>query len=260
MIKKTLITASAFAASAGFAFAQSNLVGWDWDTTGGTTLDASTESAADHIGASQNVASGSYSFSSGVLELSDDSSFGPGVPAGAVGQQNVNFVQPGTAPLTGNGQTFMSTQEGVGLIFGNDMSGEYVSFTTAFDPGFVSDGAFVLSLDRRYDTGTYNQVHSVEVYGDGSLVGTFSDDVTGATAGAWSNSTISLGNVDGYSEVEVRYVFASGSDAGFAAGLAMDNVIVQGGSAVPEPSTYAAIFGAVVLGLAVVRRRMKKTA
>ncbi len=74
---------------------------------------------------------------------------------------------------------------------------------------------------------------------------------------AGENSTIVMA---GYSNEEAESAFASmfkdsNGDTIKDLGTSFENFNIVGGAAVPEPSTYAAIFGALALGFAIYRRR-----
>lgn len=64
---------------------------------------------------------------------------------------------------------------------------------------------------------------------------------------SWTQQTVDLSSLDGISNAQYQVNLG-------ASNVAWDNVAITG-SAVPEPSTYAAIFGAVALAFAAVRRR-----
>jgi hypothetical protein len=69
------------------------------------------------------------------------------------------------------------------------------------------------------------------------------------TAGSQSSSIAFTSITTPFTDVEVGFRFSSGSGT-----IGIDNFSISTAS-IPEPSTYAALFGAAVLGLAVTRRR-----
>jgi len=91
---------------------------------------------------------------------------------------------------------------------------------------------------------------------------TFSFDATGYSSlellyaynpdgetGSFSLETVDLSSLAGLANASYSFNTVSG--------MAYDNFIITGTAAVPEPSTYAAIFGAVVLAFVGSRRRVK---
>ena len=66
------------------------------------------------------------------------------------------------------------------------------------------------------------------------------------TGSGYTLQTVNLGSLDGIAAAEYSFTTASGAS--------YDNFMVTG-TVVPEPSTYAAIFGAVALAVAAYRRR-----
>ncbi|MCH8540796.1 MAG: PEP-CTERM sorting domain-containing protein [Opitutales bacterium] len=99
------------------------------------------------------------------------------------------------------------------------------------------------------ESGTLNTLDTIEnpVDGEGDQVGfdwtAFSYDLSGETA------------VNDQSDLRFHFQFASdGAGSTTSDGTRMDNVLI---TAIPEPSTYAALFGLFALGMIVWRRRKR---
>jgi len=174
---------------------------------------------------------------------------------------------PGDPLLTTDGETTINRTR----VTGELMSG------TATDPeafGINTDAAealFTFSLDLGPNVLDSSEASSFS----------FVSRATGASAGAtlsWEYSTdagsswvdiagfeqtlgtsyalASTDALDGFSGDLLVRGTVSGLTSGPGDSFGLDNV--QFNAVVPEPSTYAAIFGAIALGVAMIRRRMKK--
>ncbi|WP_225919216.1 PEP-CTERM sorting domain-containing protein [Actomonas aquatica] len=112
---------------------------------------------------------------------------------------------------------------------------------------FINDhGTNTLAYTRPDTSGVATlAANSAAFYVNGSLLG----DSMGFTMGA--------GTTDGDATLG-RFGFYSGGTN--VSDFAIDNIYASSLSAVPEPSTYAAIFGAAALGLAAWRRRRHQAA
>lgn len=135
-----------------------------------------------------------------------------------------------------------------------------VSMSSGFiTPGGVGTvGSFTLAANQTFTTtgGTLNF----------NIGGTF-DQIIGSGTGAFSLTNTTLALNDGVTSVAGSYLLFSGFggtntvsgliitglDPGFSGVLGANGVLTV--SAIPEPSTWAALFGAAALGIAVLRRR-----
>jgi hypothetical protein len=129
---------------------------------------------------------------------------------------------------------------------------------------------FELNLGSNFLDSTSGDSFSFAAIAQGNSSGaTLSWEFSTNGGGSWSNITgfsQTLGNayavystdaLDGLTgDVLIRGTYAGGS-TGAGDSFGLDNVQFNG-TAVPEPSSFAAILGAVALGLAASRRRSKK--
>lgn len=150
------------------------------------------------------------------------------------------------------------------FAFGLNPEAENKSFTYAIsltqDTAFQQGSDWVFKFAGRSELDDESGDISWEYSTDGS---SFTDSgITSNIGGNEQLFTVDLSNVealDGVSDVFLRGTaenFDGGGD-GFTGSLGMDNFSAE---AVPEPSTYAAIAGALALGAAVARRRIRNKA
>jgi len=123
--------------------------------------------------------------------------------------------------------------------------------TPSYDTQFVSDGLstdaawYHLALDVSYTGGSHYDI-------TGTLTAANAD---GSLGDLLSTSFLSIDN-EGIDSADTLYLYLNLFD-----GVAIDNftTTTYSPTAIPEPSTYAAIFGAVALGaVVIVRRRQSK--
>lgn len=207
------------------------------------------------------------SWSSGDSVTVGDKRFSNIDVVGAVGFSNAdilaNLSYAGVTDLAGNfGLIF-----GLGGFFDADEAAPAPTFTLVFDvevldPSQVAVGANMILTG----SGTNNE-------GGAAIIGeTIFDGPTGflnPTADVLANLAVSnLGQDPGgssfvdneaFSEATVSFSVSKniGVDAETEDGFAEISSFVQTFDQVPEPSTYAAIFGVVVLGFAFARRRLR---
>jgi hypothetical protein len=184
-----------------------------------------------------------------------------------------------------------------GTSTGSNTSGGYVSFGTDGDgvdndrwlgvqfagtPSSVTmsttftnkTGSTITSLDIAYDIYQFradnagrssffnvsvagNPIASLGFTADNTLAtgerGTILGDTALATRLAATVGGLSIANDE---TITVSWIGARGNDTtGNAQGIGINNISVQ---AIPEPSTYALLFGAGVLGLALIRRKFSR--
>ncbi len=222
--------------------------------TGATTVSNGT------LTVSGSIASSATTVSSGAtLALS-----GSGI-AGAVTVNSGTF-QLGTAGTAGavtiNGGTF----GGVGTVNSLAFTGTSV-FGPGNSPGTVTianGGSLTLSsgttstfqfTDSGFGVGTFDLVTTPST-GTGTIAGTLNLDFTGTGYTAGSSVTfINLSSITGtFSTVNVTGLSGLLATVNYNNGAGDVSVSL---TAIPEPSTYAAIFGLAILGLAVLRRRRR---
>lgn len=124
---------------------------------------------------------------------------------------------------------------------------KYYSFTITPTSGYEVSLSGISFDARQTPSGALD--YTVEVGGTSVATGTFTRDSD------WYSISKSITLSSLSSATEVRIYGYNGGGGNFA----IDNVTLSGTvSAVPEPSTYALIFGAATLGFVVFRRRTKR--
>ncbi len=172
---------------------------------------------------------------------------------------------PYTDTFSGNAATFGSNTGGT-LTFTQNVSLDvfYISANGAYNFALagntlsVANNAFIVSAVTTFDFGGGNSTLNVgsgfsNFYVEGFTVANYqagSDVIRFGTSASALTST------------ELSHIVFSGYSLGGAAQIdASGYVTPMGVSAVPEPSTYAAIFGAMALGaVAVIRQRRRAVA
>lgn len=140
---------------------------------------------------------------------------------------------------------------------GNPDNSGYFAFADLFGGGSLdATGLTQLSVTAKLESGNAAPGFIINLYdGDGSglgaLTATFSTgDFNAAT---FTTSTMTLGAHSELGNVaNIKYFGIAGSGTGAAFRISFDSITL---AAIPEPSAYAAMAGALALGLAVWRRR-----
>lgn len=244
-MKKTFIALVATAAVS--AASADMLAGWDFSqyafdgftSTDGTTLagtlDANyTGGAADFGGA---ASLGTLYYDGATYGTSANSVFTPlGGLATATGNQGYLGTAGSLATLGFQGQAFTNEKALAtatdGAIFAFEVTAGTVDFESFEYAAYnQTDASSTLTWEVSVNGGGFS---GLDVDAITNSATAFSIDLTGITA-----------------DTLVVRATLSGLDAN---NFALDNVVVNG-TVVPEPSTYAAIFGAIALAFAAVRRR-----
>ena len=183
--------------------------------------------------------SSSYNYSAGVQITANDS-FG------------VNTVNGQTV----QGYTIAAQGDGLNLALTSNLTNGRLAFVTNtsgfadYDPTAFVNGGGVTSDDNLTFAAAVSAPVTISWFLNGSGISFASTSVTGA-----SMTSYSVDLPAGF------YGISSAVLVGPVSGAApFDNVQFNGVSAIPEPSTYAACFGAAVLGLAAYRRRKQVAA
>lgn len=176
-----------------------------------------------------------------------------------------NEFGPYTATFSGNAATFGSNTGGT-LTFTQSVSLDvfYISsngaytFALAGNDLSVANNAFIVSAVTTFDFGGGNSTLTV-----GSGLSVF--DVGGFSVANYQvgSDVIRIGtSASALTSTELSHIVFSGYSLGGAAQIDANGYVTPlGVSAVPEPSTYAAIFGAMALGaVAVIRQRRRAAA
>lgn len=157
--------------------------------------------------------------------------------------------------VNGSGTLFVANRDNGTISQVNMSDGSFTTFATGLsqpnDLKFNSAGDLFVS---NFSTGTVSKITpggavSTFVTGLSSPVGLAFNPITGALFVAQQGSN---------SIAEVA--LAGGSFTTFATGITGPQYLAFSPSAIPEPSTYAAIAGAAMLGFALWRRRRAKSA
>lgn len=260
-MKNKIIAIAVFstAAAAGSLSAQQMVAGWDFSQfafDGFSSVDGSTLTGdvdANYTGTSADFAGGAAvgsfhydgAFGSTALSLNPADVEPQGVGNLTVADRGflgttgslLALGSQGQANTTGRGLGFNTGAEGDAFVIAIDLGSDLGSaWSFTFGAVTLSDDASSIDWEWSVDGTGYN---------DASVTSSITD-----TAGVQTVDLSGIAGLDGQSEVFFRGTF-SGIDAGLTV---IDNIGVDA-TVVPEPSAYAALFGAVALAFAAVRRR-----
>ena len=263
-MKKILLTLSAASLAVAGINAQGLVAGWDFADV--PSLDTTVNGYAAEKTAFNNGVATSGSISSSLTQGSQVFFAANGNAATA--PQFGDGFDTTTTDLFGGGET---GQQSLNFTAGSAFNVVF-NFTDAFNVVINADwltsntGGATDILDISYSANggstwtTYNKANGQYAALASTSGWTESDGDAGGfigfvNGGAQSDMTIDLSSVtaDANSTVNaVRFEFVN-----LAVGerVGLDNVHVTGSAVVPEPSTYAAIFGVIALAIAAVRRR-----
>jgi len=135
----------------------------------------------------------------------------------------------------------------------------YADIVTAATPlGVNTSGYTNLDTIVRVDSGNAATSFNVILYdsgGQAALFATFS--VSSLTVNSWNTVSSSLQAAsEGGNPDDIAFFGIAGNGSSQIFNMSFDKITLTSGSAVPEPSTYAAILGAMVLGFVAYRRRV----
>lgn len=260
-MKKTIITLSAVALAAISANAQGLVAGWDFASA--PSLDATVNGYAAEKTAFNNGVTTSGSISTSLTQNTQVYFSANG--SAAVNPQFNDGFSTTTSDLFGGAET---GQQSLNFTAGSAFNVVF-NFTDAYDvvinadwltslTGGVTD---ILNISYSSDSGsnwtTYDKANGQYVALGSTSGWTQSTGTAGGFIGfvsSQSDMVIDLSSVtpDEFNTVNaVRFEFVN---LNVNERVGLDNVHIAG-TAVPEPSAFAAIFGAVALGFAAIRRR-----
>lgn len=252
-MKIKMTTFALLLSGVGLASGQSFIAGFDFKSADNNLLqnDLGFELGSEKGAFTLNVqtnADDNYSFNGFTVDgwAAQGENYSDGVDSVAAGSfgvvpQTVEFIAGTTA----------STD-----LFGNTSAfAQGFSDTRAISFGVNVDGFFTIGVGASSLGGGFENVllnFDVAALGSqGQTAGTL--DVAGNSVGvtsAFVNQTVNLGNLAAGSLINFDLT-------GLSNGLTIDNIMIAG-TAVPEPSAFAAIAGVLALGFAATRRRGAK--
>ncbi len=161
---------------------------------------------------------------------------------------------------------FKVNEEGTPGLANSITRGYYIQFTVAASTGYDLSISSIEWNGSSSASGSDNiaLLSDVKGFTDGNEIASFTND--GSTGGY--DETISSGSFDSsynnLSSITFRiygWNISGSTGTTFLRNLSGNDLVINGttaASAVPEPSTYALIFGAATLGFCVYRRRAKR--
>ncbi len=247
-MKKVILFSAAMSAAAVSSYAQSLVAGWDFsqfqfdgsaDTTGDFVGNPSIDS---NFGVNASTLYWDGSFSTTAIDFGGAFAFAPADVFGSNGaQQSGNLTTPGL------GGDFSGS--GFGLRFGTGAEGE--EFVFALDT--TTFGDISLTFDAQTNNGSSDLQFAYSTNGGASYTN-FGSAVTVGSSSALQ--TVDMSAVDAIEGLAQALIKVSISGLSGAETLSLDNVqVLSAGAAVPEPSSFAAIFGGLALAFAAARRR-----
>ena len=281
-MKKIILTASAVALFSVTANAQ---VQFGFDFNGLTATSDVDGFVSDNSNPLESSSANGISatFNSTLVNANDDinylADYGFGPSSGAAFNGNVHQVRSGSGlnPITtGNTNAAGGFGQAAGLSFAGEIASD--SFTIDFNFGggtFDIDGlSFAYDIDAIGNTlaggGFVGATNVWDVSVNGASFSNLGNSVV-PNAGSATAQTFALGDLAGVTSLSLRYTFDSGitdldgDSAPFPGDLdqiLFDNFVFFGDSdsvatftVVPEPSTYAALAGALALAFVAYRRR-----
>lgn len=238
------------------ANAQAYVAGWDFQST--TTADnpSSYFTSDRNQGASASLISSDFTFTTGLgLGSSAQSSLGQGTFFDNNGFQNGNTGNnlAGTKSLRYNGSSSSATFR---IEFDGTSSTNTALYFTYAAQDFEQFGSY--DSDEEWST----DIFSVEMFNGTTSLGNVS--LAGSEKRLSSNNSYNdkidaedISVLDGVSAASLVFTVNAAANTS-SANIIFDNIAIGGTgtiSAVPEPSTYAAIAGALALAFAAYRRR-----
>jgi autotransporter-associated beta strand protein len=210
--------------------------------TGGLTINNS--SATLTLSGSANASyTGTTTLTAGTLAVSASSALSNATGTVSVQGGTLSFANTLSSASMGGS---LSMSSGTISLF----NGSHGTLTLAAGKDFsVSGGTLKLTL------GAISGTHDTIAGSGGTFTFGGTLDLTGSTA---PSSTTSYVVATGFSGYTINSVTFQNVPVGFNASWVNDTITLT--SAIPEPSTYAAMFGGAVLALAIYRRRKTRTA
>ncbi len=183
--------------------------------------------------------------------------FGPGggAPTTVVASTGTSSNTPYGIALDGAGNIYAAIRNNHTIVSYNSSGG--TNWTTSLAGG---SSPFGLALNGTTLYVANSSANTIDMYStvNGSSLGNFanaSDGLSGPYGLAFSGGTLYVANNGGTS---INMFTAAHTSTSFSTGGAFPAFIAV--SAIPEPSTYAAIAGAAMLGLAIWHRRRRSSA
>jgi hypothetical protein len=246
----SILTISAL--TVGAVSAQNMLAGWDFSPYAFDNFSSTDEAnLTGQVGANYRNSVADFTGGAAVGTLYYDGSFGSSVFD--LSDQEISPQSIADTAVSNLG--YLGTAGSLGVL-----GSQGQAFTNAKTLGFAINGSYTfgLTLGQSYDLDsfTYAGFNSGDASAsvawewstNGSSFTALETDSLGTSATAYS---VDLSAIDGVSTVYIR-----GTLAGLDSGLSyIDNVAFNGTSVVPEPSSFAAIFGVVAIAFVAVRRR-----
>jgi hypothetical protein len=264
-MKNKIITIAALTAIATASSASSLVAGWDFSQSQFANTTAAQNGmqgswSANYSYQGDTTASANYNASAAFGTVYWDGSFGSST-TNFTAQDGSATVAAKTSPVSGlssNDSQSFSTFNASSSYTALTASGQTVAVNAVL--GLTDDVAITFALDAGTAKNSWTLAFAA-LDTDGASLG-----VAASTTGAFSGEqtsfgTLSIGTTDtGYTtdfsslgDTQTLYVRLSASSVSGGT-LSLDNVGFSA-AVVPEPSTYAAIFGVIAIAFAVVRRR-----
>jgi len=264
-MKNTIITVAALTAIATASSASSLVAGWDFSQAqfANTTLAQDNFQgswSANYSYQGDSTASANYNASAAFGTVYWDGSFGS-TSTNYTATNNTAEVSAKTSPVSGlssNDSQSFSTFNANSSYTALRASGQTVAQNAVL--GLIDDVAITFALDAGTAKNSWTLAFAA-LDSDGASLA-IDASTTGAFSGEQTSfGTLSIGTTDtGYSadfsslgDTQTLYVRLSATSVSGGT-LSLDNVGFSA-AVVPEPSTYAAIFGVIAIAFAIARRR-----